>query len=247
MSKINHTTPFRTGDRVRAAEIDHTGQPTGTHRTGTVMPSPADDGFVRVRVDGIGLPVVFAAGRLELDEPRPLGSFAEKVRLRGRVAALESGLTTAEIAGRSGVQQRQIEQYLNGALPWTLDDLEDVAPVLGASVLELLLGEEFSDATRAALSVDDGADDGAIAERAANARIYDALIKCVKPLQVIGAEAHVSVRKLADCVDGWPVRWLLDEIVLLASVLGVRASELLGDAAEAGSSAHAERTLGGGE
>ncbi|MEV4127479.1 hypothetical protein [Nocardia sp. NPDC049707] len=130
------------GDYVRSVLGD--GQ-----RRGVVSSVDAPDGYVRVRFDGIGLPVVCAPVDLELvAELDPVGAACEtdtpdvswSMKVAKAAAAsvhvhwLSRHRSLDTLAASLGMTTRALKQRLTGKKPWNITDLVVLSCLLGVSV-----------------------------------------------------------------------------------------------------------------
>lgn len=74
------------------------------------------------------------------DDSDEQGDFSERVRTRALVAIEASGHSHQEIATKSGVPLRRIEQQLSGVKPWSVTDLTLVAIAAGFTASSVVEG-----------------------------------------------------------------------------------------------------------
>ncbi len=65
----------------------------------------------------------------------------ERVAATIRAEMARFGVTQAQIASALKVSQQSVSSKRNGRTPFTLDELEVIAPMLGMSPAELVLGQ----------------------------------------------------------------------------------------------------------
>lgn len=71
------------------------------------------------------------------EEVPPIGGFARVFASTVRALVNAAGISGSELARRMGRAQSYVSLRLNGRKAWTLDELDQIASILGISVGEL--------------------------------------------------------------------------------------------------------------
>ena len=71
------------------------------------------------------------------EEMPPIGGFARAFAGAVRALVGSAGISGSELARRMGRAQSYVSLRLNGRKAWTLDELDQIASILGISVGEL--------------------------------------------------------------------------------------------------------------